>query len=60
MKISLSILTLICIFTGCSNDISKLSKKECIQEGYIYKVQTRLNYRMGEYETRSVCLKKTS
>ncbi len=60
MKSLIAILSLTFIFSGCSNDISKLSKKECMKEGYIFKVQKKLNYRTGEYETRSLCLKRKS
>ena len=46
-------------FAGCfGNDISRLSKSECIQQGYNYKIQKRFNYRNGAYEIESRCYNK--
>lgn len=58
MKILLLIFIL--FFTACSKeDKSKLSQKECLKNGFSYKVSKTLNYRNGTYELKSKCYKKT-
>ncbi|AXH09708.1 hypothetical protein CP960_09635 [Malaciobacter halophilus] len=52
------ILTSIFIFLGCSQDISKLAKNDCIKKGYKFKQEKALNYRTGKYEIRTICEKK--
>lgn len=44
------------IFSGCSNDIKSLSKEECTNLGYKFKVEKRLNYRTGKHEQSTICL----
>ncbi|PHO08917.1 MULTISPECIES: hypothetical protein [Malaciobacter] len=46
------------IFVGCSQDISKFKKDDCIKKGYGYKKEKVLNYRTGKYELRTICIKK--
>lgn len=48
----------ILILSGCTDDISSLSKEECIKQGHSYSHEKRLNYRTGKYEMKFICIDK--
>ncbi|AXH15013.1 hypothetical protein [Malaciobacter mytili] len=58
MKTSILSLILLGILTGCSQDISKLSKDECLKQGHSYKKIKSLNYRTGKYVIKDICIEK--
>lgn len=61
MKTFLLILLALFGLSGCfGNDISQLSKSECIKKGYTFKVQKRFNYREGVYQLESRCYNPSS
>lgn len=57
MKTCMIVVAVVLFYAGCS-DNSKVSKKECLEQGLIYKVQKQLNFRTGKYETRSICIER--
>lgn len=59
MKTLAFLFGIVFLFVGCSNDISKLSKKECLKEGHKFKAQKKLNFRTGKYELKTICLKRS-
>ncbi len=56
---AISLITII-FFSGCSNDTSTISQKDCIQEGKVLKIKRKLNYRTGEYENKAICINRAS
>ncbi len=58
MKTSILTIILLTILTGCSQDISKLSKDECIKQGHSYKKVKSLNYRTGKYVIKDICIQR--
>ncbi|RXJ98396.1 hypothetical protein CRU98_10195 [Arcobacter sp. CECT 8986] len=57
-NLTLLLSTLFIFFVGCSKDISKYSKDECIENGYKYKKVKAMNYLTGKYVIREVCTQK--
>ncbi|AXX92385.1 hypothetical protein CPU12_06795 [Malaciobacter molluscorum LMG 25693] len=59
MKIfRLVLVILFLFFVGCSKDISKYSKDECLKNGYKYKKVKTMNYLTGKYVVREICTQK--
>lgn len=44
------------LFTACSNN--EVTRKDCLTQGMDYKKIMKLNYRTGEHEKVSMCVKK--
>lgn len=58
MKASILTIILLTLLTGCSQDISKVSKDECLKQGHSYKKVKSLNYRTGKYTIKDICIEK--
>ena len=60
MKNLIILILSILFFSGCfNNDISSLSRNDCIKQGFKYKINKRLNFRSGSYEVESICYKNS-
>lgn len=59
MKNLIILVLAVLFFSGClNNDISSLSKNECMKQGFKYKIKKRFNFRSGIYEKESICYKQ--
>jgi uncharacterized lipoprotein NlpE involved in copper resistance len=58
MKAIILILFFVFFFMGCDQKSEIQTQEECINLGYKYVTETKLNYRTGVYELKFICLNK--